>query len=146
MIVRARPSTVAAPPMSFFIRPIDAAGLMSSPPVSKHTPLPTSVSAGPVTPQVISISRGGRVEARPTAWIIGKFDSRSASPVVTVTSPPKSAAKARTAASSSAGPMSEDGVLIRSRVSASPAAIASIRAASMLAGAISCAAGGGALR
>ena len=32
--------------MSFFISSIDAPGLMSRPPVSKHTPLPTSVTFG----------------------------------------------------------------------------------------------------
>jgi len=47
MIICASPSTVAAPPMSFFISPMEAPGLRLSPPVSKHTPLPTSVSFGP---------------------------------------------------------------------------------------------------
>ena len=42
----ASPIAVAAPPMSFFISPIEAGGLMSSPPVSKQTPLPTSVTFG----------------------------------------------------------------------------------------------------
>ena len=67
MIILARPMTWAAPPMSFFINPIDAPGLIFNPPVSKHTPLPTSVSVGPLVPQVMSISRGSRSEARPTA-------------------------------------------------------------------------------
>ena len=35
---------------------------MFSPPVSKHTPLPTSVRCGPVLPQFISNRRGARVE------------------------------------------------------------------------------------
>ena len=39
-------SATAAPPMSFFISSIDAPGLMSSPPVSKHTPLPTRRDLG----------------------------------------------------------------------------------------------------
>ena len=46
------------------------AGLRSRPPVSKHTPLPTSVTFGPC-PQVKSIRRGATLLARPTAWIIG---------------------------------------------------------------------------
>jgi hypothetical protein len=37
--------------MSFFIRLMPVEGLMFSPPVSKQTPLPTSVSRGPVVPQ-----------------------------------------------------------------------------------------------
>ena len=58
--------------MSFFIWSMLPAGLMSRPPVSKHTPLPTSVTLGALArPQVMSISRGGRELARPTAWIIG---------------------------------------------------------------------------
>ena len=78
MIILASPITWAAPPISFFINPIEAPGLIFNPPVSKHTPLPTSVSLGPLVPQVISINRGSRGEARPTAWIIGKFwDIRS---------------------------------------------------------------------
>jgi len=36
------PSTAAAPPMSDFISPIPAAGLMHSPPESKVMPLPTN--------------------------------------------------------------------------------------------------------
>ena len=46
MTSRARASMSAAPPMSFFIRSMPLAGLMSRPPVSKHTPLPTSVRRG----------------------------------------------------------------------------------------------------
>jgi hypothetical protein len=59
MIIIASASTLAAPPMSFFISSIEEAGLMSRPPVSKQTPLPTSVSLGaPFLPQRISRSRG----------------------------------------------------------------------------------------
>ena len=71
MIMAARPRTCAAPPMSFFISFMPAADLRSSPPESKHTPLPTRVTRGPVPPQRRSISRGARVLARPTAWIAG---------------------------------------------------------------------------
>ena len=70
-------STLAAPPMSFFMISMPLDGLRSSPPVSKQTPLPTSVTLGCAgSPQVRSISRGARVEARPTAWISGKFCSQ----------------------------------------------------------------------
>ena len=135
MIICAKPSTAAAPPMSFFIKPMEAPGLRFSPPVSKHTPLPTSVSRGPVSPHRRSISRGARSAARPTVWIIGKFCSRRASPVITSMLAPCAAASAAAAASRSGGPMSEAGVLIRSRVSASPAASASTCGASIPAGA-----------
>ena len=46
MIIYARARAVAAPPMSFFIRYMPLDGLMSRPPVSKQTPLPTSVTFG----------------------------------------------------------------------------------------------------
>ena len=52
---------VAAPPMSFFMLSMPASDLMSSPPVSKQTPLPISVTLGcEGSPQVMSIRRGGR--------------------------------------------------------------------------------------
>ena len=38
------PSTLAAPPMSYFISSISAAGLIEIPPVSKVMPLPTSTT------------------------------------------------------------------------------------------------------
>ena len=67
-------STLAAPPMSFFMISMPADGFRSSPPVSKQTPLPTSVTFGCAgSPQQKSISRGARVDAMPTAWISGKF-------------------------------------------------------------------------
>ncbi len=136
MIICASPSTVAAPPMSFFISSMPDDGLISSPPVSKQTPLPTSVSVGPaVAPaQVDQPRRAGRGAP-------DRMDHRKVLLQQRVAHAPRSPGpKARapapeTAASSSSGPMSEAGVLIRSRVSASPAAIASIRAASTPAGA-----------
>jgi hypothetical protein len=83
MIICARPRTLAAPPMSFFMSAMPEAGLMSSPPVSKQTPLPTNVTFGARTgPQVKSMRRGARGLALPTAWIIGKPFS-SALPEVT---------------------------------------------------------------
>ena len=58
--------------MSFFIVAIALDGLMSSPPESKHTPLPTSVTRGPFAlPHVMSISRGCRDDPAPTAQIMG---------------------------------------------------------------------------
>ena len=78
-------STVAAPPMSFFMISMALSGLRSSPPVSKHTPLPTSVTLGsPALPQRSSISRGARLAsaARPTAWISGKFCLSRSSPTI----------------------------------------------------------------
>ena len=68
--ILARPSALAAPPMSFFMFPIAAGGLTSSPPVSKHTPLPTIVTLGADSlPQHMSTTRGSRpgAAARPTA-------------------------------------------------------------------------------
>mgnify|MGYP000438127194 CR=1 FL=1 len=76
-------ATAAPPAMSIFMSSMDPVGFRLSPPVSKHTPLPTSVSRGPVLPQARSISRGARGDARPTACTIGKFAARSVSPRVT---------------------------------------------------------------
>ena len=83
-------STLAAPPMSFFMISMPLDGFRSSPPVSKHTPLPTSVTLGcAASPQVKSISRGARVEAMPTAWISGKFCFSSSSPTMQLKLAPK---------------------------------------------------------
>ena len=72
MIMCASASAVAAPPMSFFMLSMPVSVLMSSPPVSKHTPLPTRVTSDrSALPQVKSISRGARAEPPPTAWISG---------------------------------------------------------------------------
>ncbi|KAG1167076.1 hypothetical protein G6F35_017851 [Rhizopus arrhizus] len=102
--------------MSFFMLRMPSAGLMSRPPVSKHTPLPTSTSAGSVSlPQRSTTRRGARCEARPTAWMAGKFCFSSASPVIASTSAPCASASARAASSSCCGPMSSVGVLTQSR-------------------------------
>ena len=70
--IRAVASATAAPPMSFFISTMPADGLRSSPPESKQTPFPTSVTRGAAgSPQRRSISRGSRALARPTACTIG---------------------------------------------------------------------------
>ena len=59
IIICARPKTVADPPMSFFIKLIEAVGLIFKPPVSKQTPLPTNVTLGLFfTPHCISNKRG----------------------------------------------------------------------------------------
>ena len=77
MMRRASARACAAPPMSFFIRRMPSAVLMSRPPVSKHTPLPTMAMRGFFgLPQVISSRRGARAAARPTAWIAGKFSQQ----------------------------------------------------------------------
>ena len=61
-------SACAAPPMSFFMLRMPAAAFRSSPPVSKQTPLPHSTICGcAASPQLSSIRRGARCEARPTA-------------------------------------------------------------------------------
>ena len=67
-------SACAAPPISFFINPMPLAGLMSSPPESKVTPLPMMAMRGKSSrPHFSSMSRGSRSRdaARPTAAIIG---------------------------------------------------------------------------
>jgi hypothetical protein len=64
-------------------------GLMSRPPESKQTPLPTSVTFGAfASPQVRSISRGAPAAARPTAWIKGKFFASRSSPMMALTLAP----------------------------------------------------------
>ena len=66
--ISASASTLAAPPMSFFMISMPLDGFRSSPPVSKQTPLPTSVTLGWAgSPQVRSIRRGARGDAMPTA-------------------------------------------------------------------------------
>ena len=85
MIMCASASTVAAPPMSFFIISMALSGLRSSPPVSKHTPLPTSVTLGSpgFAPAQLDQPRRARASAaRPTAWISGKFCLSRSSPTM----------------------------------------------------------------
>ena len=74
MTMDARARAWAAPPMSFFIQRMPAEALMSRPPESNTTPLPTIATTGcPGSPQLISIMRGARAgsAARPTAWTAG---------------------------------------------------------------------------
>jgi hypothetical protein len=83
MIMCASASTLAAPPMSFFISNIALSGLMSRPPESKQTPFPTSVTRGrSASPHCSSMSRGAATDARPTAWISGKFSASKFSPTM----------------------------------------------------------------
>ena len=111
---------MAAPPISFFIRDIDPAGFIFNPPVSKQTPLPTNVKVGPWLPQTNSIKRGNSAEALPTACIIGKFFSNRLSPQIVFTDAPCNSARDLIDCSSSEGPISLVGVLIKSLVKASP--------------------------
>ena len=60
------------PPGAYRLGGVPEAVFRSSPPVSKHTPLPTKVTFGAaLSPQTMSTRRGARVLARPTAWIVG---------------------------------------------------------------------------
>ena len=103
--------------MSFFMLRMPAAALRSSPPVSKHTPLPQidDVRVRQRRPSASSMMRGARCEARPTAWMAGKFCASSSSPAITSTTAPWARAISRATASSSSGPMCSVGVLTRSR-------------------------------
>ena len=102
--------------MSFFISAMALPGLMSRPPVSKQMPLPTMVTFGARSePQRRSISRGARSLALPTAWIMGKLSESRLEPSVTLMVALCSAPISRAAVSSSAGPRSFAGMLIRSR-------------------------------
>ena len=132
MIMCAAARTAAAPPISFFMISIADDGLRSNPPVSNAIPLPINVIFGnppwcPVGCHVRSISRGARGEARPTAWMSGKFCASRSSPTMLETVASCTLASARTASSISAGPMSLAGVLIRSRPKAVPSTIAATR-------------------
>ena len=116
---RASVSAVAAPPMSFFIRSIALDGLMSSPPVSNTTPLPTSVTLGASRrPQMKSASRGGSAAAAPTAWTSGKLRAIRASPTMLSYSAPLTSASRAASSSSAEGVITLAGALIRSRPNA----------------------------
>ena len=54
----------------------------------KTEPLPADLLGADVWPQLKSISLGASAEARPTAWIIGKFRARRSSPEMTDTETP----------------------------------------------------------
>ena len=67
---------------TFFISLIPAAVLMSRPPESKQTPFPTRQSSGSFASSaesaatgdhLRSMRAGGRLLARPTVWMAGKF-------------------------------------------------------------------------
>ena len=143
MTMSARPIAVAAPPMSFFISPIEAGGLMSSPPVSKQTPLPTSVTFGAsvAAPGEVEQPRrlGGGGAHRLDHRQVRRPERRRAAGHRDLGAVP-AAPSATKAASSASGPMSRAGVLIRSCASAAAAAIRSTRAASTPSGQTSSAA------
>ena len=102
--------------------------------MSKHTPLPTKVSFGPLLPIFKSISLGVFSDAAPTACIIGKFCSSNLSPNTTSIFALNSWANSFVDLSSSEGPKSLAGVFIRSRAKNSPAKTASIQSVSKLIG------------
>ena len=111
--------------MSFFMISMPLSGLMSSPPVSKHTPLPTSVIFGccRIAPGEVDQARRARRGAADRVdqrKVLLAADPRRRSRGC---SAPCLAARSRAACSSSAGPMSFAGVLIRSRASATPSAM-----------------------
>ena len=137
IIALANANTLAAPPISFFLIPMEFPGLMFKPPVSKQTPLPTNVSLGPLLPIFKSISLGVFADATPTACIMGKFLSSSSSPDTTSNLASNSADSSSAAFSSSEGPKWLAGVFIRSRAKTSPAKTASIHSVSKLSGFIS---------
>ena len=64
MISRASASAWAAPPMSFFISRMPLAGLMSSPPLSKQTPLPTIAMRGSLGLAPFELDQARRALAR----------------------------------------------------------------------------------
>jgi hypothetical protein len=110
-------------------QPMDAPGLRFRPPVSKHTPLPTRVRRAAFAPchvdqaRVLVAGPADGVDQRQVR--IQKAVTVDAGDVA-----PCSSARSWTACSRALGPISSAGVLIRSRVSASPVAIRSSRAAS----------------
>ena len=111
--------------MSFFMISMPLSGLMSSPPVSKHTPLPTSVTLGArrIAPGEVDQARrarGGAADRVDQRKVLLRADRRRRS---RATLAPWRAASARAASSSSAGPMSLAGVLMRSRASVTPSAM-----------------------
>mmetsp|Transcript_1564 Transcript_1564/g.4900 ORF Transcript_1564/g.4900 Transcript_1564/m.4900 type:complete len:239 (-) Transcript_1564:657-1373(-) len=118
--MEARLSTLAAPPMSFFMVSMLLGGLMSRPPVSKQTPLPTMVTRGAsallLALQTMSTTSGSLPEdaALPTAWTSGKPLS-SSDPLMTFTFAPWALPNLSAERARSAGPKSLHGVLIRSR-------------------------------
>mmetsp|Transcript_7798 Transcript_7798/g.22289 ORF Transcript_7798/g.22289 Transcript_7798/m.22289 type:complete len:281 (+) Transcript_7798:576-1418(+) len=129
MIIEARPRTLAAPPISFFMVSMLLGGLMSRPPVSKHTPFPTIVTSFPAEspfPQLRSTTRGSRPEeaALPTAWTRGKPLS-SSDPRMTLTLAPCAFPSLSASLARSDGPKSLHGVLIRSLPRKTPSTILS---------------------
>jgi hypothetical protein len=110
--------------MSFFISAIALEGLMSSPPVSKATPLPTTaISGASASPQRRSMSRGGVAEARPTAWNHREILLEEVVADDDIDRRAVASGQAARADSMPSGPRSFAGVLTRSRPSATASAI-----------------------
>jgi hypothetical protein len=84
MSMCASASATAAPPMSFFISAMPELDLMSRPPLSKHTPLPTRVKRGRHPrrggDQRISSSRGACSARRARRHESQESSRRSSSP------------------------------------------------------------------
>ena len=121
MIMRARPSMMAAPPMSFFIRNMAAGGFNRSRRCRSTRPCRTARStASPPPPRCLASGRSPRRPPGPTRRQPPRPPgSRAAAraPVVVLHSAPNDSPKAIDAAASSAGPRRSAGVLIRSRTS-----------------------------
>ena len=118
MISFASASAWAAPPMSFFISRMPLAGLMSRPPLSKQTPLPTIAIFGCAFLAPVQLDQARRALARRALADGG--DHRIALVERIAGGDFDLGAKlpwraSRAAASSSAGPMSAAGVSTRSR-------------------------------
>ena len=117
-------SMVAAPPMSFFMLSMPASDLMSSPPVSKQTPLPISVTFGCEGIAPGDVDQAGRAVGGGGA--ADRMDEREVLLEQILADDHvarwrrAAVASARAAYSSSGGPMSFAGVLIRSRARKTP--------------------------
>lgn len=144
LAARTQASAVAAPIMSYFISPMDGAGLMEMPPESNVMPFPTrtAVPRAERGRYSATTNAGGRTlpaftASRPTSFslrIAGKPSTRTAKP---------SARPATTAArASSAGPRSFAGVFPRSRAQDTVSATTCASRAAAARGPVATSAGG----
>ena len=122
----ARPRTVAAPPMSFFMISIAFDALQIQPAQIKADALADQGDRRPAVAPAHVDQPWPTSAARPTVLIAGKSFS-SAAPLVTSIAAPDRPARSRAAASMPAGVMWLAGALIRSRHSAVPVARPVIR-------------------
>ena len=129
--VLASPSATAAPPISFFMLRMDERGLISSPPVSNTTPLPTSATVGADRePLNRSIRiRGARAGVAPRLHRVGRWKTL---PRAWHRQPPGSnrppccSASAFAASASSAGPISSAGAFTSRRAMTAPSSQAEV--------------------